>query len=245
MTEPLLYAEADGLVTLTLNRPEARNALNLALAEALAAACRRATDAQAKCVLIRAKGPVFCAGADLKERQGMDDNTVRARRVKGFWAYESIERLPMPSIAVVEGPAVGSGVEIAAACDMIVATPRASFKTPEALWGTVGATQRLPRILGKRLAKDMMFTGRVLGAEEALAAGLVARLVEPEALQPTLDAITATILKAPASAMALAKRCIDEGLERDPRGALATELMAIEDSLAAAEWRKTMSGFGR
>ncbi|MDP3414788.1 enoyl-CoA hydratase/isomerase family protein [Falsiroseomonas sp.] len=245
MTEPLIYTEADGLVTLTLDRPQARNALNLALAEALAAACRRATEAQAKCVVIRANGPVFCAGADLKERQGMDDNAVRARRVKGFWAYESIERLPMPSIAVVEGPAVGSGVEIAAACDLILATPAASFKTPEALWGTVGATQRLPRILGKRLAKDMMFTGRVLTAEEALSAGLVARLVAPDAVADTLAAITATILKAPASALALAKRCIDEGLERDPRGALATELLAIEDSLDAAEWRSAMSGFGR
>lgn len=245
MTEPLIYTEADGLVTLTLDRPQARNALNLALAEAIAAACRRATEARAKCVVFRANGPVFCAGADLKERQGMDDNAVRARRVKGFWAYESIERLPMPSIAVVEGPAVGSGVEIAAACDLILATPAASFKTPEALWGTVGATQRLPRILGKRLAKDMMFTGRVLTAEEALSAGLVARLAAPDALADTLAAITATILKAPASALALAKRCIDEGLERDPRGALATELLAIEDSLAAAEWRSAMSGFGR
>lgn len=245
MTEPLLYTETDGLVTLTLNRPQARNALNLALAEALASACRRATQAQVKCVVIRANGPVFCAGADLKERQGMDDNAVRARRVKGFWAYESIERLPMPSIAVVEGPAIGSGVEIAAACDLILATPQASFKTPEALWGTVGATQRLPRILGKRLAKDMMFTGRVLDATEALAAGLVARLLAPDAVAATLDAIIATILKAPAAALTLAKRCIDEGLERDPRGALATELLAIEDSLAAAEWRQAMADFGR
>jgi enoyl-CoA hydratase len=72
---------------------------------------------------------------------------------------------------------VGSGCEIAAACDFIVATPDASFRTPEALRGTVGATQRLPRILGKRLAKDMMFTGRVLSAEEAREAGLVSRLV--------------------------------------------------------------------
>ncbi|MGK7870160.1 enoyl-CoA hydratase/isomerase family protein [Falsiroseomonas sp. E2-1-a20] len=244
MTEPLLYAEAGGLVTLTLNRPQARNALNIALAEALAAACRRAVAEAARCVLIRANGPVFCAGADLKERQGMEDDAVRARRVKGFWAYESIERLPMPTIAVVEGPAVGSGVEIAAACDLIVAMPAASFRTPEALWGTVGATQRLPRILGKRLAKDMMFTGRTLSAEEALAAGLVARLVPAEALEATLDAMLAPLLKAPATALALAKRCIDEGLERDPRGALATELLAIEESLAAADWKRAMAGFG-
>jgi enoyl-CoA hydratase len=150
----------------------------------------------------------------------------------------------MPSVAVVEGPAIGSGVEIAAACDFVVATPTASFRTPEALWGTVGATQRLARVIGKRLAKDMMFTGRALTADDAREAGLVARVVAPEALEATLEEIAATIAKAPASALALAKRCIDEGLERDPRGALATELMAIEESLAAAEWRRSMSGFG-
>ena len=149
----------------------------------------------------------------------------------------------MPAIAVVAGPAVGAGVEVAAACDFIIATPAASFRTPEALWGTVGATQRLPRIIGKRLAKDLMFTGRALGAEEAREAGLVARVVAPDALAEAMAEITATILKAPPAAMALAKRCVDEGLERDPRGALATEILAIEESLAAAEWRQKMQDF--
>lgn len=246
MSEPLLYdATPEGVVTLTLNRVEARNALNVALAEALARGCQRATAEQAKLVLIRANGPVFCAGADLRERQGMNDDQVRARRLKGFAAYAAIERLPMPAIAVVAGPAVGSGCEISAACDFIIATPAASFRTPEALWGTVGATQRLPRVLGKRLVKDMMFTGRALSAEEALAHGLVSRLVAPEALEETLSRIVATIVKAPVTGLRMAKRSIDEGLELDPRGALATELMAIEESLAAAEWKQAMAGFGK
>jgi enoyl-CoA hydratase len=243
MSEPVLYDCKDGLARITLNRPEARNALNSAMCEALVAATRRAREDGARCVLVQAMGSVFCAGADLKERQGMGDDAVRARRLKAFAAYEAVERLPMPAIAVVEGPAVGSGVEIAAACDFIIATPAATFRTPEALWGTVGATQRLPRIIGKRLAKDLMFTGRALSAEEARAAGLVARVVAPDALAACLTEITATILKAPPAAMALAKRCVDEGLERDPRGALATEIMAIEESLAAAEWRKKMQDF--
>ena len=244
MNDTVLYeADARGVVTLRLNRPAARNAFTLAMAEALVAACRRAVEAEACLVLVRAEGPVFCAGADLKERQGMNDDQVRARRVKGFAAYAAIEALPMPAIAVVEGPAVGSGCEIAAACDFVLATPAASFRTPEALWGTVGATQRLPRVLGKRLAKDMMLTGRTLSAEEALAHGLVARLTPAEALGAALEAIAATITKAPRFALHLAKRCIDEGVERDPRGALATELLAIEESLAAAEWRKAMAGF--
>ena len=246
MSEPVaLYAITDqGVASLTLNRPDARNALNTALCEALLEATRRAGADGAKLLLLRARGPVFCAGADLKERQGMGDDAIRARRLKAFAAYDAIERLPMPGVAVLEGPAVGSGVEIAAAADFIIATPAASFRTPEALWGTVGATQRLPRVLGKRLAKDLMFTGRALSAEEALAAGLVSRIVAPDALEESVAAVAATIAKAPPAALALAKRCIDEGLERDPRGALATELMAIEESLAAAEWRRAMAGFG-
>jgi enoyl-CoA hydratase len=246
MTDPLLYeTDARSIVTLTLNRPEARNALNLALAAALSAACRRILAEDAKCVIIRAHGPVFCAGADLKERQGMSDDAIRARRIKGFVAYNALESLPMPVIAVVEGPAVGSGAEIAAACDFVIATPAAGFRTPEALWGTVGATQRLPRVLGKRLAKDLMFTGRTLSAAEALAHGLVTRLVAPDVLDAVLAEITATIAKAPPAAMRMAKRCIDEGLARDPRGALATELLAIEENLANAEWQQAMAAFGR
>lgn len=245
MSEEVLWAlSAEGVATLTLNRPAARNALNTGLAEALLGGARRAAAEAVKLVVIRANGPVFCAGADLKERKGMTEDQVRARRLKGFAAYDAIERLPMPSIAVVEGAAIGSGVEIAAACDFVVATPQASFRTPEALWGTVGATQRLSRVLGKRLAKDMMFTGRTLTAEEAREGGLVARVVAPEALGAALAEIAATIAAAPPAAMRLAKRCVDEGLERDPRGALATELMAIEESLAEGEWRKTMAGFG-
>ncbi|PZW48672.1 enoyl-CoA hydratase [Humitalea rosea] len=244
MSDTLVQGFSDGVLTLTLNRPQARNALNLALCDALLGGARRALAEQARVVLIRANGPVFCAGADIKERQGMADDAIRARRLRAFAAYDAIERLPMPVVAVVEGPAIGSGAEIAALADFIIATPAASFRTPEALWGTIGATQRLPRILGKRLAKDLMLTGRTLSAAEALTHGLVARLVAPEALEAEVAAVLAPMLKAPASALAMAKRCIEEGLARDPRGALATELLAIEENLAAAEWKQAMAGFG-
>ena len=142
----------------------------------------------------------------------------------------------MPSIAVVEGPAVGSGCEIAAACDFIVATPAASFRTPEALRGTIGATQRLPRILGKRLAKDLMFTGRLLSAHEAEANGLVSLVVVPEQLAAVLLAISRSIAEAPVQALRLAKRSIDRGIELDPGGALETEISAIEEQIASGVW---------
>jgi enoyl-CoA hydratase len=156
--------------------------------------------------------------------------------MRGFAAYAALEALPMPSIAVVQGPAVGSGCEIAGACDFTVATPQASFRTPEALRGTVGATQRLPRILGKRLAKDLMFTGRELSAEEARQAGLISRLVAPADLESEIRNIVATILKAPQQSLRLAKRCIDRGVELDPQGALETEIEAIEEQLKAGSW---------
>jgi enoyl-CoA hydratase len=89
----------------------------------------------------------------------------------------------------------------------------------------------------------MMLTGRTLSAEEALAHGLVTRLLPPEGLELELEGIAAAITKAPPAALRLAKRCIDEGVERDPHGALATELLAIEESLGAAEWRKAMADF--
>ena len=226
-----------GVATITLNRPESRNALNLAMCEELrAAATGAAADPAVKLVLIRASGSVFCAGADLKERQGMGEAQVRERRMRAFAAYAAIEALPMPAIAVVEGQVVGSGCEIAAACDFIVATPTATFRVPEAIRGTVGATQRLPRILGKRLAKDLLFTGRTLSAEEAERHGLVARLVEPAKLEAALAEIIKTIAEAPAQALRLAKRCVDRGVELDPKGALETEIAAIEEQLAAGEW---------
>ena len=173
----------------------------------------------------------------------MSADDVRARRLKAFAAYDAIERLPMPAIAVVHGPAIGSGCEIAAACDFIVATGAAAFATPEALWGTVGATQRLPRILGKRLAKDMMMTGRKLSAEEAREAGLVSRVVAADALEATIAEIGKVVVGAPPGALRLAKRCIDRGLELDPKGALGVELMAIEENLARADWADRIAQF--
>jgi len=205
------------------------------MCEALLNAARN-MDAAVKLVLVKANGPVFCAGADLKERQGMGEAQVRERRMMAFAAYAALEALPMPAIAVVEGPVIGSGCEIAGACDFIVATPAASFRVPEAVRGTVGATQRLPRILGKRLAKDLLFTGRTLSAEEAERHGLVSRLVAADRLESVLAEIAQAIVEAPAQALRLAKRCVDRGVELDPQGALETEIAAIEEQLASGDW---------
>jgi enoyl-CoA hydratase len=242
------YDVKDGVATITLNRPESRNALNRAMCEDLVAAAAAATaDGDVRLVFVRGEGSVFCAGADLKERKEMSVDDVRNRRLRGYAAYNALEALPMPTIAVVHAAAIGSGAEIAAACDFIVATPEATFATPEALWGTVGATQRLPRVLGKRLAKDLMFTGRKLTAEDAKIAGLVTRIVDAGKLDAALTELAQTVLKASAAGLRQAKRSIDQGSELDPHGALAVELLAVEENLAqdakGDNWRGRMAGF--
>ncbi len=224
---------AGDVATIALNRPEARNALNLEMCDALLNFTRNISQ-EIRVAFVRGNGPVFCGGADLHERKGKSEEWIKARRMRAFAAYAALESLPMPCIALVHGAAIGSGVEIAAACDFIVATPDATFRTPEAQRGTVGATQRLPRILGKRLAKDLMFTGRVLGAEEARIAGFVSRIAAD--LEKEKELISSQILDAPPLAMRLAKRTIDRGVELDPQGALQAEIEAIEEQLAAGEW---------
>ena len=209
-----------------------RNALNLEMCDALLRITQGISE-EVRVVFVRGNGPAFCAGADVKEREGKDPAWVRERRMRAFAAYAALEALAMPCVALVHGAVVGSGVEIAAACDFIVAAPDATFRTPEAQRGTVGATQRLPRILGKRLAKDLMFTGRALTAAEARDAGFVARIGELEAQKA---AIAAAILKAPPLALKLAKRTIDRGVELDPAGALRVEIEAIEEQLASGQW---------
>ena len=227
-------AVADGVATIALNRPEVRNALNLEMCDALLSVTKKISREEIRLVFVRGNGPVFCGGADLNERKGKTEDWIRERRMRAFAAYGALEALPMPCVALVHGAVIGSGVEIAAACDFIVATPDATFRTPEAQRGTVGATQRLPRIVGKRLAKDMMFTGRPLTAQEARDAGFVSRLSAD--LHAEQKSIAEAILKAPPLALKLAKRTIDRGVELDPQGALQAELEAIEEQLAAGQW---------
>lgn len=243
MTGDHVLLAIDGPVArVTLDRAAARNALNLPMCTAL-----RETfvilDAHpdVRVVLLAAHGPVFCAGADLKERQGKDESWVRARRLAAFAAYEILERCSKPVVAVVDGPVVGSGGEIAMACDFIVASHAASFRFPEPQWGTVGATQRLQRVIGKRRAKELLFTGRIMPVEEAYGLGLVARLVVDAAAEA--EAVAAAIAKAPPLAMALTKQAVELGEEVALATGVRIELAQIERLLADGGWRKGIEGF--
>jgi len=243
---PVLLAIDNGIARVTLNRPDKRNALNLAMCHALSSTFARLdADDDVRVVVLDAAGEVFCAGADLKERQGKDEAWVLQRRLAGFAAYDAIGRCRRPVFALTQGPVVGSGGEIAMSCDFIVASTRTTFKFPEPQWGTVGATQRLQRVIGKRRAKELLFTGRVMPAEEAYGLGLVARLVQPEELAATGKATAEAIAAASPLAMMLTKQAVDLGEETDLGTGIRIELAAIERCLADGGWRDGIAAFAK
>ncbi len=241
---PVLTDIADGIARIRLNRPHARNAVNLALCHALRRSFEELdADPNVRVVLLSAEGNAFCAGADLKERVDKDEQWVRQRRLASFAAYEAIERCSKPVVASTHGAVVGSGGEIAMACDFIIAARDTTFRFPEPHWGTVGATQRLQRVIGKRRAKELLFTNRLLGAEEAYALGLVTRLVEPGELSAVTAEVGRSISGAPALAIELTKQAIDLGEETDLDRGIRIEMAAIERCLADGGWRDGVDRF--
>src|SRR5207237_796718 len=170
------------VITVVLNRPEQHNAMNTAMGEDLLACFDAlARDPDARAVVFTGAGDkAFCAGGDLKERNGMTDEAWRAQHVIFEQAALRVLRCPMPVIAAVEGFALAGGCELAILSDFIVASETAVFGVPETTLGIfpgIGGTQLLPRILGAPLAKDLIFTGRRLKADEAKAVGLINHLV--------------------------------------------------------------------
>lgn len=240
-----LAVDSMGVATLTLNRPESRNALNVQMCRELVQAMEQIEKADdIRLVLIRGAGTAFCAGADLKERQTMTTADITARRVAGFTAYDAIEKLSKPAIALVHGAAFGSGCEITAACDYAWATPAASFRYPEVSWGTVGATQRIPRIAGVRAAKELLFTGRIFDAQEAQQLGLINRVLPAESFEAAVAEMAEHIAKAKPLTVQLTKHSINAGVETTREGAMAIELLAIEKNLRNSDWKAAISEFG-
>ncbi|MFJ8932802.1 enoyl-CoA hydratase/isomerase family protein [Streptomyces sp. NPDC102364] len=240
------WKATDGVAHVELVRPRARNAVDLAMCHQLRSAFEEIDAADdVRVVLLSARGPAFCAGADMKERTGRDGAWVRRRRQASFAAYEAIERCRHPVVALVHGPVVGSGGEITLAADFAVAARSATFRFPEPHWGTVGATQRLQRAIGKRRAKELLFTGRSMPATEALDLGVVSRLVPDDLLAETGVEIAQTVAKAPPLAIELTKRAVDLGGETDLDRGIRIEMAAIEQCLSEGSWRDGVERFAR
>ena len=217
----LVERSDDGyVVTVTLNRPEQMNAMNTGMGEDLLACfdgLQRDRDARAV-ILTGAGDRAFCAGGDLKERNEMTDETWRAQHVIFEQAAFRVLRCPVPVIAAVEGWALAGGCELAILSDFIVASETAVFGVPEATLGIfpgIGGTQLLPRILGAPLAKELIFTGRRMKADEAKAAGLVNHLVPKGQARARALEIATTIAANGPIAVRQAKKAIAYGSETD------------------------------
>jgi enoyl-CoA hydratase/carnithine racemase len=241
---PVLFVRSGLTARVTLSRASQRNAVDLPMCLMLRDCFENVdSDPATRVVLLEAEGSVFCGGADLKERQDKDAQWVRRRRLAAFAAYSAIERCSKPVVALVQGPAIGSGCEMALACDFIVATSNATFRFPEPQWGTIGATQRLQRAVGARLAKDLLFTGRTLAAKEALSCGLISRIVDPDQLAETGRDIADSIAAAPELAIRLTKQAVDLGGRTDLDAGIRIELAEIDHNLTGGVWWGGIDGF--
>lgn len=241
---PLDVVHDGHVVHVILDRPAARNAVDLALCTSLRHAFEELdADPDVRVVIVSGRGPSFCAGADMKERKGKDAQWVRRRRIASFAAYAAIEACSKPVISLVHGSVVGSGGEIAMASDFAIGSTDTNFRFPEAHWGTVGATQRLQRVIGKRRAKELLFTNRIVHAEEAERLGLLVRVVAPGDLMPSGLEMAEKIAAAPPLAMTLTKRAVDLGSETDLDRGIRIEMAAIEQNLADGGWKNGVDSF--
>lgn len=249
MSERLLLVNREGgICTLTLNRPEAMNSLSMGLLGALHEALDEvAFDPATRCVIVTGSGErAFCAGADLKERAGMDENEVRrcVSLIRGV--MDKVENLPMPTLAAVNGAALGGGTELALACDLRVVADTAKMgltETSLAIIPGAGGTQRLPRLIGKAKAKELIFTARRIDAAECLAIGLANRLASPAALLDDTRALAGEIVKNGPVALKAAKRAIDRGMEMDLGNALVLESTCYEMTIPTEDRIEGLTAF--
>jgi enoyl-CoA hydratase/carnithine racemase len=226
--EVLLLKEEEGVVTLTLNRPEVMNSLNFALLYALrdkleSVRFRREVRVV---IFIGAGDKAFCSGADLKERTTLPPEKVREYIFTIRNLFTAIEELNKPVIAAVNGIALGGGTELALASDIRIASKNASMGLTEtrlAIIPGAGGTQRLPRLVGRGKAKELIFTGRRVDAEEALRIGLVNQVCEPKDLLEECRKLAAMICETGPIAIEQAKYAINHGLETDIATGLAIE----------------------
>lgn len=217
-----------GILMLGLERPEAKNALGRQLLQEIEEVLEGiADDLSIRVVILHSLVPgVFCAGADLKERAAMsqEEATIFVKKLRT--TFTALERLPMPTIAVIEGAALGGGLELALACDLRVVGGSARLCFPEtslAIIPGAGGTQRLPRLIGRSRAKELIFTARKFGTDEALHYGIADRIAEAgKALESALE-LAREILPNGPIAMRAAKEAIDRGLDLDRDGGLGIE----------------------
>jgi enoyl-CoA hydratase len=214
----LLYERDDAIAIVTLNRPSVLNALSGALLQDLeqALAAVAGDPALGALVVTGAGDKAFAAGADIQELASLEGHAARAHAAAGQRVFSRLERLGKPSIAAINGFALGGGCELAMACTLRVAADTARLGQPEINLGLLpgfGATQRLPRLIGTSRALDLLLTGRTIGAADALDMGLINRVVPPAELLPTATSLARELAAKPRHAVRAVLEAVYSGTE--------------------------------
>jgi len=248
-TERVLLVVEGGVLTVTLNRPEKKNAIDTPMIAALLGAIERADlDAEVRVVALRGAGADFCAGMDLNELLASADKTVEQNREAALRFGEifiRIRKLPKPVVAAVHGRALAGGCGLATACDLLVATESAKFGYPEVQRGFVPAIVMtlLKRTVGEKVAFDLAATGRILSAPEAAELGLVSRVYEDSDFEEQVGEVLRALAASSASALAFTKQQFYQldGLRLEDGIRLGADVNAV--SRTTPDFRATLQAF--
>ena len=244
----ILCAVENGIATITINRPKALNALNLDTVTELKDAIEKiAVDKAVKVVVITGAGEKsFVAGADIKEMATKTPAEGREWGQFGQNVFTEIENMPQPVIAAINGFCLGGGCELSCACDIRYAAENAKFGQPEVGLGITpgfGGTQRLTRVVGRGQAKELIYTGGMIGADEAKAIGLVNKVVPQEELMPTVLKLAGKIAKNAPVAVQLSKAAINRGINCDVVTGIAYEAEVFGLCFSTNDQKEGMAAF--
>ncbi|BDR68167.1 short-chain-enoyl-CoA hydratase [Clostridium tetani] len=243
-----LILEKDGkIAVLTINRPDALNALNSELLKELDYAIDYlAEDDEVLAVVLTGAGKAFVAGADIGEMKDLTVSEGRKFGVLGNRVFRKLETLEKPVIAAVNGFALGGGCEISMACDIRIASEKAKFGQPEVGLGITpgfGGTQRLPRLVGPAVAKELIYTADIIGAEEALRIGLVNKIVEKDELLDKAKEMANKIANNAPIAIKLCKSAINRGVQCDIDTGIAFEAEVFGECFSTEDQKEGMTAF--
>ncbi len=238
----------DRLAIITISRPASLNALNSETLNELGAVLDDVQDDDSiRCVLLTGDGDkAFVAGADIKEMSDLSPIQTRTFMKKGQQVLLKLEDLDKPVIAVINGFALGGGLELALSCDILLASERAKLGLPEVTLGIhpgFGGTQRLPRLVGKARAKELIFTGKMIGPTEAMNMGLLNAVYPPVELMTRAKELAASISKNAPLAIRLAKGAVNRGTEVDLITGLAIEAEAEALAFSTQDAKEGMNAF--
>ena len=246
--ENIVYEVKDGIATITFNRPKSLNALNSALLAEFSHALDdvAANDNIRVLILTGAGDKSFVAGADISELATFDSLKAKVFARSGHDIINKLQLLPIAVIAAVNGFALGGGTEIAIACDFIYASENAKFGQPEINLGVIpgfGGTQRLPRLIGTNMAKEMIFTGKMISAEEALHLGLANKIVPQDKLMEEVLKTAGTIASKGKASLRAAKQAINNGMNVDLATGCCVEIDAFSLCYASSDAKEGTSAF--